>query len=175
MSKRQRLGSTCDSDSSASEDDGESGLEVAYNDPSATLLAEQYFSTNPAVELDHEAVKNEPATIEHVHAKVLKGCSCSRKCFERLSANPEEIFIHRLNVTEMSKAERDMLVMASINAGMHATEKSTRKRISYRYHNFEVCVDTFFLHAISLKYLKTIRSWYLQNGLVSRVHGNTGR
>ena len=178
MSKRQRLGdsSTSDSDLSASEDDGESGLEVAYNDPSATLLAEQYFSTNPAIELDHEAVTNEPATIEYVHAKVLKGCSCSRKCFERLSANPEEIFIHRLNVTEMSKAERDMLVMANINAGMHAAEKSTCKRINYRYHNFEVCVDTFvFLHAISLKYLKTIRSWYLQNGLVPCVHGNTGR
>ena len=30
------------------------------------------------------------------------------------------------------------------------------------------------MYAISLKYLKAIRPWYVQNGLVPRVHGNTG-
>jgi hypothetical protein len=76
----------------------------------------------------------------------------------------------------MSKAERDMLVMANIAAGVHKAENSIRNRISYRYCKVEVCLDTFlFIHAITLKYLKAIRSWYLQNGLVPRIHGNAGR
>jgi hypothetical protein len=76
----------------------------------------------------------------------------------------------------MAKPERDMLIMANIESGMHVADNASRKRISYRYHNVEVCVDTFlFLYAISLKYLKAIRSWYVQNGLVPRVHGNKGR
>ena len=37
-------------------------------------------------------------------------------------------------------------------------------------------IHTFiFIYAISGKYLKTIRAWYLANGLVPRTHGNAGR
>ena len=58
------------------------------------------------------------------------------------SARAVDIFVHRFNVTELSEAERDILVMSS---GMHMAENTTRKRITYRYHNVEVCVDTILL------------------------------
>ena len=118
----------------------------------------------------------EPNSIEYVHAKLSKGCKCSQNCFKKLTVSEAEIYTHRLNVTEMSTAERDMLVMATVEVGMHQVKKSSRKRITYRYHNTEICVDAFlFVYAISEKYLKTIRTWYLNNGLVPRIHGNAGR
>ena len=64
-------------------------------------------------------------------------------------------------------------MMATVEVGVHQAKKSSRKKLTYRYHNTEIYVDTFlFISAISEKYLKTIRAWYLRNGLVPRVHGN---
>lgn len=103
------------------------------------LLSLYWLAVNPAREPDPENAANEATTIEFVHEKILKGCGCSRKCFQRLPANAEEMFIHRLNVTEMAKSERDMFVMGSIKSGMHFAENTTRNRINYRYHNVEVC------------------------------------
>ena len=182
MSKRPRL-SFDHVAASSSEETGESvganESEIMQREVNATQLADMYLATNPATSLvdsNPDDVSKEPNSIEYVRKKVLKGCSSSRKCFQRLPADDQEIHIHHLNVTEMSKTECDMLIMANIEAGVHKAESSTRNRISYRYHNVEVCIDTFlFIHAITLKYLKAIRSWYLQNGLVPRVHGNTGR
>ena len=76
----------------------------------------------------------------------------------------------------MSTAERDMLVMETIEGGVHQAKNSSRKKVIYRYHNTEVSIDTFlFIYAISGKYFKIIRAWYLANGLVPRIHGNAGR
>ena len=69
-------------------------------------------------------------------------------------------------MVEISTAKRDMLVMATTEVGVHQAKNSSRKKVTYRYHNTEVYIDTFlFIYAISGKYLKTIRAWYLANGL----------
>ena len=42
--------------------------------------------------------------------------------------------------------------MAAVHTGMHMVGNSKRNRITYRYQNVEVCVNTYlFLHAITLK------------------------
>ena len=58
---------------------------------------------------------NESNSNDYVHAKLLKGCKCSKMCFKRLTVTATEIYIHHLNVTEMPKSERDMLIMMMID------------------------------------------------------------
>ena len=144
MSKRPRL-SFDDVAASSSEETGESVVanesEIMQKEVNATQLADMYLATNPATSLvdsSPDDVSKEPNSIEFVREKVLKGCSCSRKCFQRFPADDQEIHIHHLNVMEMSKTECDMFIMANIEAGIHKTESSTRNRITYRYHNVEV-------------------------------------
>ena len=145
-------------------------------DPSATQLARTYFVVNPPTLPNPENGDSVPNDLQLVQQQVSKGCGCSQSCFSRMSVTPQDILMHRFNMIEVSKPERDMLVMAAIHTGMHMVGNSKQNRTTYRYQNVEVCVGTFlFLHAITLKYLKAIRSWYLKNGLVPRVHGNVGR
>ena len=86
----------------------------------------------------------------------------------KLNISETKIYAHRLNVAEISTAERDMLVMATIEAGVRQVKNLSRKKVTYRSNNTEVCIDTFlFIYAISGKHLKIICAWYLANGLVS--------
>ena len=80
--------------------DDESLTEASVSNPTASVLADEYLAANPALEPDPV---NEATTIAFVHSKVAKGCGCTKKCFERISVTAEEIFIHRLNVTEISR------------------------------------------------------------------------
>ena len=69
-----------------------------------------------------------------------------------------------------------MLVMATIEAGVRQVKNLSRKKVTYRSNNTEVCIDTFlFIYAISGKHLKIICAWYLANDLVLHIHGNVGR
>jgi hypothetical protein len=77
--------------------------EIMERDVNATHLADMYLSTNPAsslVDSNPDEVSKEPNSLGYVREKVLNGCGCSRKCFHRLSVDDQEIYIHRLNVTE---------------------------------------------------------------------------
>ena len=182
-SKRLRLNFTIPLPTITEVDESEADttqIQVFTSELNASSLADTYLTSNPssahnAEETGADDISNEPNSIEYVRAKLLKGCKCSKKCFNVLAMNEIQIYHHRLNVIGMSKLERDMLVMANVEVGVHEPKKSTRKRITYRYHNIEVCIDTFlFLFAITEKYVKMIRKWYHTNGLISRVHGNAG-
>lgn len=57
-------------------------------------------------------------------------------------------------------------------------DAAKRRRVStdYIFHGYHVCRQAFcFIHGISDKRLKALKTHYHNNGLVSRIHGNTRR
>ena len=131
-------------------------VQIFTSDLDASSLAETYVSNPSTLTSVHDSVgisgdaSSEPTSIEYVGAKLSKGCKCSQNCFGKLNISETEIYAHRLNVAEVSTAERDMLVMATIEAGVHQAKNSSRRKVTYRYHNTEVGIDTFlFIYAIS--------------------------
>ena len=65
-----------------------------------------------------------------------------------------------------------------LNSSKHRHKQKTRERssTSFHHHGLRVCRKTFlFLHKIGKARLQDLRSHYLSNGLVPRLHGHTGR
>ena len=128
---------------------------------------------------------------ERVRKFCTEGCGCalvnSSPCSTQFTI--EHFREMRGNAAELSWSEQNMGVMSQImaftfcdstplNSSKHRHKQKTRERnsTSFHHHGLRVCRKTFlFLHKIGKARLQDLRSSYLSNGLVPRLHGHTGR
>ena len=80
------------------------------------------FPTSPNQE-NEDSVPND---LQSVQEQVSRGCGCSQLCFSRMSVTPQYILMHRCNMIEILKPERDMLVMSAVHTGIHVVVNSKR-------------------------------------------------
>ena len=101
-----------------------------------------------------------------------------------LSLSMETIRRSRDKCAELTHNELDLVIMAQIHslrtakheACKGATSSTFRPLSSYYIHGVKICQVTFlFLHRVSRKRYLRIVNLYDTEGLVTSVHGNTGR
>ncbi|KAJ8317532.1 hypothetical protein KUTeg_005436 [Tegillarca granosa] len=105
--------------------------------------------------------------------------SCKAGCIKKLDA--KRVLENRLNMQELEKGERDLIILGQLQAcGLSrgdTTGKGDRKRhrFSYQFDNETVCADCFiYINNISSKYLKNLRKHLYTHRVVPRTHGNKG-
>ena len=105
-------------------------------------------------------------------------CGCRFGLSEQPCSNlfsEAAVFEVRSQCMELTSDELDMFLLGSLNA---QTKDCKRKRCrsDYFFKGHQVCRKTFmFLHSISKKRLQNLKSHLENNGITSRVHGNTRR
>ena len=106
-------------------------------------------------------------------------CGCNQECLKKFSK--DEIEAHRLNLCDMEKEEKDLLVMGVLLSGQfesHDTRRGKRKHDWYRYsfQGEKICAGAFrYLYDIGKKAMRSLKRHLAENGAVPRVHGNRGR
>ena len=118
--------------------------------------------------------------LSEVTVRLNDGCGCDLKCFSGLDS--DFVWKHRCNIAELSKGEHDMYLMGIMMASL-ANPRSTskhkarqRNRNRYIFQGKEICQEAFlYLENVTVYQLKSIRKHVLDNGVVPRVHRNTGK
>ncbi|KAJ8312014.1 hypothetical protein KUTeg_009387, partial [Tegillarca granosa] len=111
--------------------------------------------------------------------KIETGCKCLDSCLNKFSV--DEIFHHILNLRELSKDEREMYIMGSLQNEMSQTSitnqgKRQRQSYGYKYQGKTICKSAFQItYDIGEKSLKNIFKHMNKNGVVPRIHGNVGK
>ncbi|KAH3812649.1 hypothetical protein DPMN_141086 [Dreissena polymorpha] len=106
------------------------------------------------------------------------GCGCKNKCTVNFEIG--QVYHHILNMRELTKAEKDIIVMSNLKCGNDLTTKrgKPRKRSMVSYNAFQkpVCKKTFMLvNDIGRSALENLVDHYKQNGPLPRKHGNVGK
>ena len=119
-----------------------------------------------------------------INQRLANGCSCSDNCLSRFTT--EEVFVFHLSLYEMTKSEKEMLILGKLQAISRVTDSiqharqskaGKRKRVTceYCFDDRVVCKDGFlFLHDVGTKQLKNLQKHLKANGPVPREHGLTG-
>ena len=97
-----------------------------------------------------------------------RACSCQ--------FSQEVIATSRMNCREMSKEELDLVILSHLEASRRCFEDEggSHTCINYWFHGYKVCRATYlFLYDMGLKRFKNLIAHFNQQGLVSRIHGNT--
>ncbi|KAJ8315738.1 hypothetical protein KUTeg_007888 [Tegillarca granosa] len=101
------------------------------------------------------------------------------ECLNKFSV--DEIYHHILNLRELSKDEREMYIMGSLQNEMSQTSitnqgKRQRQSYGYKYQGKTICKSAFQItYDIGEKSLKNIFKHMNKNGVVPRIHGNVGK
>lgn len=112
--------------------------------------------TSPAVELDCEDPLGVPVQNDQCVSL------CSKKCL--LQFNSQSIHEHRLNIKEMEKECKDMLIMGQLQAcGVSQGNKTRigerkRHKFNFQYNNTDVCKECFlYVNGVGDRYLKNLK------------------
>ena len=107
-------------------------------------------------------------------------CGCSKACLRKFPS--EEILLNRLNMREMTKGEKELLLMGVLYSTQFDSEKTTKglKRqhqyFDYCFRGEKICAGAFrYIFDIGQKYLKNLKKNLAENGPVPRRHGNSGK
>lgn len=185
-----------DDDDDENDDDNDSGDEIdksvsqiTINSPVVQSRLKEFLSHQPSNSPNNNTV-SVLGNGAHVDVSVtaysdddqcdscikLRDCDCLKK-FEK-----KKITEHRLNMQELDKNEKDLVIMGQLQAcGLskgNTTRTGDRKRhrFSYQFENESICVDCYiYINNISIKYLKNLRKHIYTNGILPRRHGNAGR
>ncbi|XP_053375897.1 uncharacterized protein LOC123531691 [Mercenaria mercenaria] len=130
---------------------------------------------------DHVPVTNEydpQSDIDDVSTKINTGCPCKRNCY--LNFTVDRIQTHILSLREMSKNEKEMLLMGTLKrVGDNSRCKNkerTRQRYDYYFDGKKICQEAFsFIFDTKHKTLRNILAHMKEHGTEPRVHGHTGR
>ena len=126
-----------------------------------------------------------------IHAFVSSGCGCALQSGKSCSGHFgfDHYLEFRGQCRELTRSELDLVLLGQLSAFLFSTEQTARST-TYRHpsegrqHSYtifwhrghKVCRRTFlFLHTVSEKWFKNLKSSLLQNGLSPRMHGNTRR
>ena len=126
---------------------------------------------------------------ECVQSFVSCGCGCQlwggKSCSGQFSL--DHFLEFRGQCKKLTRAELDMALLGQLNAFMFSSEQTARSTTQWHpsdgrqraytmfwYRGVKVCRKAFlFLHTISEKRFKNLKSSILLNGLSPRMHGNT--
>ena len=140
--------------------------------------AGEHFTNTPPTSPEND-IKNEDPFVPLSYNNRSRR-ACAKRCLSKFPA--ESITEHRLNMLEMEKDCKDMLIMEQLQAcGLSQglkTRLGDRKRhkVNYQYENADVCRDCYlYINGIGIKYLKNLKKHMKKSGVVPRVHGNTNR
>lgn len=132
---------------------------------------------------EHEIENSELDKIEKLKKFLTDGCGChlgnsNGPCSKQFE--DEVLVSNLLNVMELTTAELDLVILASIQAFTKSEEigdKRTRTpRCAFLYKSRTICKAMFLrLYGISEMRFRNLREHYEANGLVPRTHGNTKR
>ena len=106
-------------------------------------------------------------------------CGCSMACLRKFTQ--EEIDIHRLNMQEMEKEEKELIIMGVLMSTQFEKEASSRGKRKHQYFAYsfqgeKVCAGAFrFIYDIGKKAMRNLKLHLEKNGPVPRRHGNLGR
>ena len=111
-----------------------------------------------------------------------KGC-CKERCYEQFS--PPEILDFKLSMRELTKGERDLILMGKLQVVTrdpatisHArAKKPTKRRLTCEYMFDHRCVcqkALCFIHEIGDFTLRSLRKHISENGPIPREHGSKG-
>ena len=109
-----------------------SQLASLFNDHQSANGVDELRNTGPNVDLDRAAVR---ATFE-------KGCGCKDECFGKLKL--DVVFYHRLNMAELTKDQRDILILAKLDENIFSGDTVRRgkrecQRFIYKFDGVKVC------------------------------------
>ena len=119
-----------------------------------------------------------------INRRLNDGCSCADACLTQFTA--DEVYRFHLSLYEMTKSEKEMLILGKLHAitkssdsVQHARQSKPRKRkrvtCGYCFDDRLVCKDGFlFLHDLGTKQLKNLQKHLRANGPVPREHGLVG-
>ena len=107
-------------------------------------------------------------------------CGCQSNCLKNF--DPAELEESILNMRDMEKSERDLIILGILESLRHSKErttkgtKRTRERFAYKFQGSRVCVSAFrIVYDLGKKHLVNLITHLEENGAVPRVHGNTGK
>ena len=91
--------------------------------------------------------------------------------------------MHRLNMMEMEKGEKDLFVLGLMHSLRLNEEQTTRgkkrkKRCSfhYRFNDLSTCSGAFrYIYDLGTKHYRNLVTHLCVHGPCARVHGNKGR
>ena len=109
-----------------------------------------------------------------------KGCGCSEDCYGQFTE--DELYDIQLTMHELSKQEKDMLLLGKLQVlicpgeVIHARKVSKAKHRRNTYLRPSLCLRKgfSFLHGIGEKSLKNLHSHIKEHGILPRQHGNKG-
>ncbi|XP_053392666.1 uncharacterized protein LOC123542687 [Mercenaria mercenaria] len=154
----------------------ESRLQRYYT---ATPLAEEYGNESENQVNEDTNVNSEDPQCDINNVKTIydSGCKCTKNCFSNFTFSQIESNI--LNVREMTKSEKEMLIMGTLKRIISdARCKGNRKRSRYEYvfEGVTVCHETFLVvFDIKDRQLRNIKHHMEEHGAQPRVHGHSGR
>ena len=162
----------------ASETD-EDEEEIADDDTETIHLSQSNSTSDSedALILDSDAERS-------IEEKFGQGC-CGDNCYNQFCV--DEVFLARLQLCELEKSEKEMLLLGKLQVGMNVSESvsharratsAKRQRVTYKYsYDYRsVCRSAFcFLHGIGEKVLKNLQQHLKTNGAIPRIHGNKGK
>ena len=104
-------------------------------------------------------------------------CGCRRACLR--SFDSAVIEQTQLNMAEMDRQERDLIMLGILQSGRCGEEmtrgrKRKRQRFNYTFQGEKVCVVAFRkIYGLGEKAMKNLLKHFEKNGAVPRVHGNS--
>ena len=191
--RRQRAGE--DSDSSSPEVDDVDAVDpetnndgdVSDDDSSALHHLEQEVDTSAAARKflagDSSSARRVTDLSGEASARPLETrhqCGCSKDCLKAFDA--ADVEQNQLSMAELAKEEKELLILGLLESARHNVHvtskgrKRKRQRFAYSFLGVEVCVGAFlYVYGLGKRQLENLLAHLEQNGLVPRVHGNTGR
>ena len=140
---------------------------------------------NATEDNDEVSILDQDFERKAVEDKIQNGCGCSSDCFRQFSV--DELFSIRLQMRELEKTEREMLLLGKLQVLARGTDsvsharrvtQAKRQRVTfqYAYDHRLVCKSAFcFLHTIGEKAMKNIQKHLKDIGATPRDHGNKGQ
>jgi len=158
------------------------------------VVSEVQEQLHQHLEKGQDGVKHRPVDVEEerrVQLFTTTGCGCrladNAPCSSQFS--PEHYTRVRGNAAELSWSELNMTIMSQVMAltqcdsqllnyskHRHSLKEREKTFTTFYHKGHQICKKTLlFLHGVEKFRLKAIKASYLAHGLVTRVHGHTGR
>ena len=179
---------TTQDDAGSEQDETEEEEEVTLEESTAAEIVHAGV-TQGRIELDSMPIDHRELdeAEEHLIQRFTQsGCHCvlgsnQNPCCSTITADHYRS-VH-CQMLELTHDELDLVVMGQVMAGCFSAETSAHRGQErgktytiFDHNGTRICKKTFlFLHCMSDMRFKSIKTSYLANGVVPRVHGNMGK
>ena len=165
-------------------------IEAFYNERISALVREnEVIQTNGSAQAsvgenssstnDVDGDECPDLNLQTISQKISKGCGCKKCCLEQFQENV--IYDNILNVSEMDKDQREMVIMSAFDVKSKdstSTKRGSRKQFhcTFRFNGKEICRDAFkVIYNVGEVVLRNLLTHVKTQGITPRSHGNKGR